>query len=459
VGGGQAGLALGARLHLLDVPYVILEAGPKPGTAWRKRYPSLHLHDPVWYNHMPYLPFPETWPVLCPRDKIADWMEFYAKAMDLNVELNSRVLKVQRCGGGGWDVEVKETLACEEDGRNYKKRKYSTRTISTKHVVLATGNSSKPRFPKIPGQFKGFQLHSSQYRGGRSFAGKQAVVVGSNNSGWDIVQDLWEQGAGRVVMIQRSPSMVVSTQSVLTHGLGSLYRQDAPLSHEDADLVATSTPYKLLVPRWKIVNRLMQDTDKKLLEDLATAGYQLDDGPDGAGIFAKSAAEGGGFYIDMGCADLVIRKEVDVRYATVTRLEPDGIVIRETLTDQEYELPADVLVYATGFETMDQWMAQLCGHDIATKVGRTWGLGFGKRPKDPGPWQGELRNMWKPTNVDGLWFHGGNLAQSRHYSRFLALQLAARFSGMETSVYGIPAPTPTSPDDSHAVLSGNFSSF
>ena len=35
--------------------------------------------------------------------------------------------------------------------------------------------------------------------------------------------------------------------------------------------------------------------------------------------------------------------------------------------------------------------------------------------------------MWKPTNVDGLWFHGGNLAQCRHYSKFLALQLAARY--------------------------------
>lgn len=283
----------------------------------------------------------------------------------------------------------------------------------------------------------GLQLHSSQYRGGRPHAGKRVVVVGSNNSGWDIVQDLWEQGAAKVTMIQRSPSMVVSTQSVLTHGLGALYRQDAPLHHEDADLVATCVPYKLLIPRWKAINRQMQSTDHELLSNLAVAGYQLDDGPDGAGIFAKSATEGGGFYIDMGCADLVIRKEVSVRYATVSCLDEDGIVIRDKTTEKEERLPADVIVYATGFETMDQWLSQLCNEEIATKVGKTWGLGLGKGPKDPGPWEGELRNMWKPTSVDGLWFHGGNLAQSRHYSRFLALQLGARYIGIETPVFGV----------------------
>ena len=287
----------------------------------------------------------------------------------------------------------------------------------------------------------GLQLHSSQYRGGRPHAGKRVVVVGSNNSAWDIVQDLWEQGAAHVTMIQRSPSMVVSTESVLTHGLGSLYYQDARLHHEDADLVATAVPYKLLIPRWKVINQRMKETDKEMLMNLTEAGFQLDDGPNGAGIFAKSATEGGGFYIDMGCADLVIRKEVRVRYATISRLEEECLVIQDKTTHKEEALPVDVIVYATGFHSLDQWVHQLCGEDVGRKIGRNWGLGLGKGPKDPGPWEGELRNMWKPTSVEGLWFHGGNLAQSRHYSRFLALQLAARFSGIETPVYSVPNPT------------------
>jgi putative flavoprotein involved in K+ transport len=50
---------------------------------------------------------------------------------------------------------------------------------------------------------------------------------------------------------------------------------------------------------------------------------------------------------------------------------------------------------------------------------------------------GELRNMWKPTHQPGLWFHGGNLMQARHYSLYLALQLKARYEGLPTPVYFI----------------------
>ena len=65
---------------------------------------------------------------------------------------------------------------------------------------------------------------------------------------------------------------------------------------------------------------------------------------------------------------------------------------------------------------------------MADKVGKVWGLGS-DTTKDPGPWEGEQRNMWKPTQQEALWFHGGNLHQSRHYSLYLALQLKARQEG------------------------------
>ena len=133
-----------------------------------------------------------------------------------------------------------------------------------------------------------------------------------------------------------------------------------------------------------------------------------------------------------------------MRFATVTEYQSDRVVIRH-LDDPartEETLPADLIVFATGFDTMDRYVQEICGTDIANRVGRTWGLGLGHSKKDPGPWEGELRNMWKPTNVDGLWFQGGNLAQNRHYSKYLALQLAARYVGIKPNVYGIPKPTP-----------------
>ena len=67
-------------------------------------------------------------------------------------------------------------------------------------------------------------------------------------------------------------------------------------------------------------------------------------------------------------------------------------------------------------------------------LGRVWGLGSGT-PGDPGPWEGELRNMWKPTSVEGLWVQGGNLGFSRTFSKYLALQLQARYLEIPTPVY------------------------
>ena len=504
IGGGQAGLSLGARLQLLEIPYVVLEAGPTPGWSWRKnRYPSLHLHDPAWYNHMPYLPYPPSWPIFAPKDKLADFLDMYAKVMDIQIRTSTKVVKAAKERQSGqkinkkginanynWKIDLmlmNDDSSSESTGSGRPTTSSSptkitsqkptrVKTIRANHLVFATGNSSHPKIPKIPGKttFQGTQLHSSRYQGGRVFAGKRVVVVGSNNSAFDIVQDLWEQGAASVTMIQRSPSLVVSTTSVLQHGLGPLYSEDAKFHHEDADLIATTMPYKILLEtRWKQVTQQMKETDAAMIHGLRQVGYQFDFGYKGTGLFAKSASEGGGFYINVGCAELLMQGKVHVRYATVERLEKDGVVIlqKHRIDDdtenlnlenrkQQIEsfLPADVIVYATGFDTMDAWVDRICGEDIARQVGKSWGLGLGHNPvKDPGPWEGELRNMWKPTNVDGLWFHGGNLAQARHYSRFLSLQLAARYLNLiesrseddsEASVYGIPKAVPNSVSDS-----------
>ena len=95
-----------------------------------------------------------------------------------------------------------------------------------------------------------------------------------------------------------------------------------------------------------------------------------------------------------------------------------------------------MIVYATGYGSMNGWVADLCGQEMADRVGKCWGIGS-DTPKDPGPWEGEQRNMWKPTQQEALWMHGGNLHQSRHYSQFLALQLKAREAGIPTPVYGL----------------------
>jgi putative flavoprotein involved in K+ transport len=53
------------------VPTIIAEKNDRPGDSRRK---SLCLHDPVWYDHLPHLPFPPNGPVFAPKDKIGDWL-------------------------------------------------------------------------------------------------------------------------------------------------------------------------------------------------------------------------------------------------------------------------------------------------------------------------------------------------------------------------------------------------
>ena len=427
VGGGQGGLGLGARLKQIGVPALVVDKHPRPGDAWRRRYRSLCLHDPVWYDHMPYLPFPDHWPVFTPKDKMGDWLEAYATIMELDL-WNSTV-----CRSASYDAQSGEwTVSVERAG--------DTVTLRPKHLVLATGMSGKPQAPRFSGQevFRGVQCHSSEYGDGRCFAGKRCVVIGANNSAHDIAADLWENGAD-VTMVQRSPTLVVRSETVQRLGwpLYSEAALKAGIDADKADLVVASTPYAVLPEVLKPVVARMKHEDAAFYDALRAVGFQLTFGEDETGLGLMYPRRGSGYYIDVGASGLIATRQIALRSGVdIAGLSEDAVLL-----DDGSELPADLVVYATGYGSMTGWAADLISQAVADKVGPCWGMGSGTA-RDPGPWLGELRNMWKPTAQEGLWFHGGNLAQSRHYSRYVAIQLKARFEGLETPVY---AATPRGP--------------
>jgi putative flavoprotein involved in K+ transport len=423
VGGGQGGIALGARLRRLGVPTIILEKNDRPGDSWRKRYKSLCLHDPVWYDHLPYLPFPDHWPVFSPKDKIGDWLEMYTKVMELNYWTRSE------CKSATYDEATGEwTLVVDRDGE--------TVTLKPKQLVLATGMSGVPNIPDFPGRdsFKGTQHHSSRHPGGEAFAGKKCVVIGSNNSAHDIAADLWENGAD-VTMVQRSSTHIARSDTLMELALGGLYSEEAVkngITTDMADLIFASVPYRIMAGMHVPVYEQMAKRDADLYDRLEKAGFLLDFGEDGSGLFMKYLRRGSGYYIDVGASDLIADGKVKlVSGREVERISETGVVLSDGT-----ELPADLIVYATGYGSMNGWAAKIISQEVADKVGKCWGLGSDTK-KDPGPWEGELRNMWKPTRQEALWFHGGNLHQSRHYSQFLSLQIKAREAGIETPVYGL----------------------
>jgi putative flavoprotein involved in K+ transport len=173
------------------------------------------------------------------------------------------------------------------------------------------------------------------------------------------------------------------------------------------------------------------EQDADFYAALEAAGFDLDVGDDDSGLFLKYLRRGSGYYIDIGASELVAKGAIRLVRGQVDHLTEHAVV----LTDGT-ELEADAVVYATGYGSMNGWAARLISQDVADAVGTCWGLGS-DTTKDPGPWRGELRNMWKPTRQDNLWFHGGNLHQSRNYSRYLAMQLKARPEGIDTPVYAL----------------------
>lgn len=420
IGGGQGGIALGARLRQLRVPTIVLDKHDRPGDQWRKRYKSLCLHDPVWYDHLPYIKFPDNWPVFAPKDKVGDWLEMYTNVMELNYWTRST------CQRASYDEKSKEwTVIVDRDGEEV--------VLKPKQLVLATGMSGKANIPTFPGAdtFKGEQQHSSQHPGPDAYKGKKVVIIGSNNSAHDIAAALWENDVD-VTMIQRSSTHIVRSDSLMEIGLGGLYSEQAlqnGITTEKADLIFASLPYKIM-HQWQIpLYDQMRERDKDFYQGLEKAGFKLDWGDDGSGLFMKYLRRGSGYYIDVGAGQLIIDGQIKLAKGQVTEIVPEGVKL-----DTGEVLPADLIVYATGYGSMNGWAADLMGQEIADKVGKVWGLGS-DTTKDPGPWEGEQRNMWKPTRQEALWFHGGNLHQSRHYSLYLALQLKARMEGIDTPVY------------------------
>ena len=285
------------------------------------------------------------------------------------------------------------------------------RTLHPRHVVIATGVSGIPRIPDIPGleNFAGRIVHSSEYGDSTEWQDRNVLVIGSGNSGHDIAQDLFSNGA-KVTLVQRSPTSVFSIEpsGQLPY---ALYSEGYPL--EDCDLIAASVPYQPLKQSHKTMTAQARDLDKPLLDGLSRAGFKLDV-EDETGWLFKYLDRGGGYYFNVGCSELIIEGKIKVaQFADIAEFVAAGARMRNGET-----LPADLIVLATGYTGPESLVRKLFGDGVADRVGRIWGFDEEEQ---------EVRNVWSRTNQPGLWFMAGSFAQSRIYSKYLALQI----KGME----------------------------
>lgn len=401
VGGGQAGLAIAARLKQLQIDTLIVDRGTRIGDVWRKRYHALTLHNQVQVNHMPYMPFPPSWPTYIPKDKLANWFEAYVDAMELNfwtgIEFEGGAYDEAE---GHWTVTLRRA-----DG--------SKRTMHPRHVMMATGVSGIANMPDIATleNFKGTLLHSSRYEDGESWQGKRATVIGTGNSGHDIAQDLYSSGA-EVMLVQRSATLVTNIEpsaqlAYATYNEGTL---------EDNDLIATSIPTPLAKKTHVMLTEQSKELDKELLDGLRRVGFKLDFGEAGTGWQFKYLTRGGGYYFNVGCSNLIVEGAIKLKqFEDIEGFTADGARMTDGTT-----IAADLIVLSTGYKPQEYLVRKLFGDGIADRVGPVWGFGDGL----------ELRNMYARTKQPGLWFIAGSLAQCRINSKYLALQIKAIEEGI-----------------------------
>jgi putative flavoprotein involved in K+ transport len=406
IGAGHAGLTVAARLRHLDVDTLVVDRGGRVGDNWRSRYHSLTLHNEICCNHLPYLPFPASWPLYLPKDKLAGWLEFYAEAMELNVWNGTTFL------GGKYDEAAKRWHARLQmaDGR--------IRTMRPSHIVMAIGVSGIPNIPSFAGQdrFKGEIIHSSRFGSAVDVASKSVVVVGAGTSAHDIAQDVFLRG-GRPILIQRSPVTVVGAEQAV-RAYAAFRSNEGVLPIEDTDLMVASIPYDLLRRVHGPLSKIMADGDADLLRGLSQAGFLLDNGEDDTGFFMKLVRYLGGYYLNVGASDLIIEGKIGLR---------SGVAIRQ-LEERSVELSdgtaidADMIVLGTGYRPLQEAVSAMFGPEMPERVGPIWGVGP----------DGELQNMWIRTRQPGFFVAGGTFTMSRFYSKVTALLIKADLEGINT---------------------------
>ena len=128
--------------------------------------------------------------------------------------------------------------------------------------------------------------------------------------------------------------------------------------------------------------------------------------------------KGGGYYIEVGCSQLIADKKVKVISGTgLAEFTSTGVRLEDGR-----EIEADLVVLATGYKNMRETSRRLFGDEIADRCPDVLGIGE----------DGEIGGLYRRTGAPGFWFMAGPLAWVRIYSKHLALQIVALQEGVIT---------------------------
>ncbi|KAK8654649.1 hypothetical protein V6N13_107256 [Hibiscus sabdariffa] len=211
IGAGPSGLATAACLKKKGIPSLILERADCIASLWKlKTYDRLHLHLPKQFCELPFMSFPANFPTYPTKNQFLDYLESYKNHFGLEPVFNKSVVSAEFDHRYGvWRVV---TSGPEQEQIEYV----------SQWLVVATGENADEVMPFIEGMcdFGGPILHSSFYRNGRSYQGKDVLVVGCGNSGMEVALDLANFNARTSLVVRDSVHVLPREMlGISTYGL------------------------------------------------------------------------------------------------------------------------------------------------------------------------------------------------------------------------------------------------
>lgn len=193
VGGGQAGLSVAWQLQKRGIDYVVLERH-EAFHSWKKnRWDSFCLVTPNWQCRLPGFHYDKEFGGTDPdgfmlRDEIADYLDAFVETFGPNIREHVEVTRVAP-EGAGYEVETTAgTWRCDQ-------------------VVIASGGYDTPIEPPYARNLDPsiFQMHSVDYRNPDPFPEGGVLIVGTGQSGVQLMEDFVRAGREVHLAVGRAP--------------------------------------------------------------------------------------------------------------------------------------------------------------------------------------------------------------------------------------------------------------
>ncbi|NQX89558.1 MAG: NAD(P)-binding domain-containing protein [Halioglobus sp.] len=372
IGGGMSGVLAAYRLQEAGIPFVVIEKNASVGGTWfENRYPGARVDVG---NHLYCYSF----------EPAHHWSEYFSQQQELQQYFEGVVAHHELAEHFRLDTEVTSAVWDEVGNvwvvstvdKHGKREDYEVNS-----VISAVGQLNRPTIPDIPGidTFKGQWCHSAAWDDSIECAGKNVVVVGSGASAFQLVPTIAGQVQQMTVFQRSAPWMFEnSIYHDAVPGGKKWCLQNLPFYTRWFRFLifwpAVDGAYETVFvdPDWPHQARSINEMNELIYEMFA--GYIKSQVGDDKALLAKVIPD----YAPMGKRTLqdngswlsaLKRDNVELVTQSVTRVSEAGV----TAQDGSF-YPADVIIYATGFET-DRflWPMEIRGRD-GILLSEQWGL-------------------------------------------------------------------------------------